>query len=92
MDVFWTPEAERDRLAVWEHIFTDNPKAAVAMDELFDDAVLRLAEYPNLGTVGRASGTRELLPHESYRIIYEIRDNAIRILAVVHTARLWPKG
>ena len=31
------------------------------------------------------------LAHESYRMIYEVQDDTVWILALVHTARLWPR-
>lgn len=60
------------------------------MDELFSDAADRLATSPRIGAIGRVAGTRELIPHESYRLVYEISDDEVWILAVVHTARRWP--
>jgi plasmid stabilization system protein ParE len=35
MIVVWTPEAEEDRTYVWSLIASENPFAAVRMDELF---------------------------------------------------------
>lgn len=90
MRVIWTPEAEADRELVWEYIATDNPSAAARMDELFDTAAERLAEFPELGRLGRIAGTRELIPHESYQLVYEVSGDAVWILALVHTSRLWP--
>jgi toxin ParE1/3/4 len=60
------------------------------MDELFAEAAARLAEYPMLGKPGKISGTRELIPHESYRLVYEIDGDVVWMLALVHTARRWP--
>jgi plasmid stabilization system protein ParE len=42
------------------------------MDRLFSDAVGHLADFPMLGHVGEIAGTRELTPHRSYRIVYEV--------------------
>ena len=36
------------------------------------------------------AGTRELIPHESYRLVYEIEGTTVWVLALVHTARQWP--
>ena len=90
MRVIWTPEARQDRVDVWDYIAADNPPAAVHMDELFSTAVARLAEHPKLGRPGKIPGTRELIPHESYRLVYEIDLEILWVLALVHTARQWP--
>ena len=90
MKVIWSPEALLDRADIWDAIASDNPRAAARIDELFSDAAARLGDHPKLGKPGKISGTREWIPHESYRLVYEIEDEALWILALVHTARLWP--
>ncbi len=90
MRVLWTPEAEQDRIDIWDYIAVDNPIAAVSMDELFSTAATRLVEHPRLGKAGKIAGTRELVVHENYRLVYEIVHDVIWILALVHTSRLWP--
>ena len=90
MRVIWTPEAEQDRIDVWDYIAADNPHAAVQMDELFSDAAARLGEHPKMGRAGKIEGTRELIAHENYRLVYEINAGTIWILALIHTARRWP--
>lgn len=90
MKVIWTPEAEQDRDEVWTYIATDNPRAAARMDELFSNAAARLADHPKLGRTGKISGTRELVVHESYRLVYEIDGEIVWILTLVHTAQQWP--
>lgn len=90
MKVIWTPEAEQDRAEIWAYIAADNPVAAVSMDDLFSNAANRLAAYPQLGKEGLMPGTRELIAHESYRLVYEIDGGIVWILALVSTARLWP--
>ncbi len=60
------------------------------MDALFSDAAARLAEHPKLGRTGKIPGTRELIPHDSYRLVYEIDGETVWLLALVHTARQWP--
>jgi len=88
--VVWTPEALRDRSAIWDRIAADNPSAAVRMDERFSAAAERLAVHPKLGKPGQIAGTRELIAHASYRLVYEIDEPTIWLLALVHTARHWP--
>jgi addiction module RelE/StbE family toxin len=90
MKVFWASSAEQDRADIIDFISQDNPLAAVRMDELFAAAANRLAEHPLVGRTGQIPGTRELMPHESYRMVYEVQGDAVWILALVHTARRWP--
>lgn len=90
MKVFWTSSAEQDRVDIVDYIGQDKPLAAAAMDELFAGAARRLGDHPLMGRPGRVMGTRELIPHESYPLVYEVKDDAVWILALVHTARTWP--
>lgn len=82
--------AERDRADAIAFIAADNPHAALAMDQVFSEAAARLADFPLLGHVGKVPGTRELIPHRNYRMVYEVDDDVVWILALVHTARQWP--
>lgn len=90
MKVFWTPEALQDRSDIWDYIAQHNPAAAARMDGLFSAAAARLADHPELGRAGLVAGTRELFPHENYRLVYELAQGAVWILALVHVARRWP--
>jgi addiction module RelE/StbE family toxin len=88
--VVWTPEALLDRESIWDYIAADSPRAAARMDELFSKAAARIADHPLLGRAGRIAGTHELIPHKSYCLVYEIAQETVWVLALVHTARLWP--
>ena len=90
MNVIWTPEAEEDRSKIVAYIRADNPLAAARMEQHFSRAANRLAEHPRLGRPGKIPGTRELIPHESYRLVYEIHGETVWVLVLVHTARQWP--
>lgn len=82
--------AKQDRAGIIDQIRADNPRAAARMDRLFSDAATRLTNLPMLGRPGKIPGTRELIPHENYRLVYEVRDDTVWILALIHTARQWP--
>lgn len=60
------------------------------MDRRFSIAAAGLAQNPEIGPSGRISGTREVIPHPSYRLVYQLEPNVVRIVALVHTARQWP--
>jgi addiction module RelE/StbE family toxin len=88
--VRWTASARLDRLAIADHIAADSPRAAVRMDILFTEAAESLARFPRMSRVGKVPGTREIFPHESYRLIYEVEGDTIWILTLIHTSRQWP--
>ncbi len=92
MRVLWTPEALQDRSEIWDYIALDNATAAARMDALFSQACARLEDHPLLGRAGQIMGTRELIVHESYRLVYECDEAAqtVWVLVLMHTARLWP--
>jgi plasmid stabilization system protein ParE len=45
---------------------------------------------PLVGHEGEVPGTRELTPHRSYRIVYDVEGDTVWILVLIHTARQWP--
>lgn len=75
---------------MWDYISTDNPMAAVKMDKVFSEAAAKLARFPNIGRTGKIPGTRELIPHDNYRLVYQIEEDTVWVLALVNVARQWP--
>ena len=92
MKVRWMAVARQDRIDIVDYIAVENPRAALKMDALFSEAATKLGDFPMLGRAGKITGTRELIPHESYRLVYEVDDEAatVWVMALVHTARQWP--
>lgn len=90
MKVRWTASARLDRLDIADHIASDSPRAAVRVDTLFSEAAESLAHFPQMGRVGKIPGTREIFPHESYRLVYEVEDDTVWILTLIHASRQWP--
>ena len=88
--LFWTPAAMQDRDAIYDYIEADNPAAALALDELLAEKAGRLVDHPRLGRAGRVAGTRELIAHRHYILIYDLAGDQVRVLRVLHAARQWP--
>lgn len=88
--LFWTAEALRDRDEIYDHIETDNPLAALALDELFSEKAARLVDHPALGRPGRVAGTRELVVSSSFILVDDLAGVQVRVLRVLHAARQWP--
>ncbi|WP_239423883.1 type II toxin-antitoxin system RelE/ParE family toxin [Snodgrassella communis] len=90
MSIVWTPEAVHDRTAIYHYIDAENPLAAIRIDSSFSKKIKALLEHPNIGKPGRVTGTRELVVHSNYVVIYDIAGTQIRILRILHTAQKWP--
>lgn len=88
--LYWTPEAIQDRDIIYDHIEADNPIAALALDELLAEKAARLIDHPSQGRIGRVAGTRELVAHQNYILVYQVTTDAVVILRVLHAAQRWP--
>lgn len=88
----WTELAEEQKNQVVDYIAQDNIPAAVEMDILIENSAESLIAQPEKGRPGRVPGTRELVFHEHYMLIYKFSFEAklVSILNVLHTARKWP--
>jgi toxin ParE1/3/4 len=85
------PEAEKDIRNQLEYVAQHNPDAAVALGDAIDTAILRLADHPRLGRLGRVRETRELVVARTpYVIVYRFDLTDVRILRVLHGAQRWP--
>lgn len=90
MKLVWTRPAREDRKVIREYIAADNPSAALALDELLSEKAARLVDHPGLGRPGRLQGTRELVAHRNYILIYDVAGDLVRVLRILHAARQWP--
>ncbi|MBU8547237.1 MULTISPECIES: type II toxin-antitoxin system RelE/ParE family toxin [Roseomonadaceae] len=90
MKLVWTRPAAQDRRDIRAHIAQENPAAALALDELFSEKAARLVDRPQMGRPGRVTGTRELVAHQNYILIYDLAGDTVRVLRVLHAARQWP--
>lgn len=91
MKLVWTRSALADRKKIREYIAQHAPAAALALDELFSEKAGLLLNHPGLGRSGRVPGTRELVVHRNYILIYDTTGDVVRILRVLHAARQWQR-
>lgn len=92
MRLEWSRFALADRDAIFDYIEADNPRAAVTVDDRIRIRTGGLLEFPESGRPGRIKETRELvIAGTPYIAAYVIRGDIIRILRILHSARLWPE-
>jgi len=86
----WRPAARADLLAIVDHVADDNPDAARRLQTEIEARVAQLPDHPRLYRRGRVPGTREMVVRTNYIVICSDNLHSIRILRVLHAARLWP--
>jgi len=92
MRLEWSVFALDDRNSIFDYIETDSPQAAIMVDDRIENQVENLLNFPHMGRVGRVEGTRELvIQHTPYIVAYQVLDDTVRILRVLHGAQLWPE-
>lgn len=86
----WTDEARQDLAAIIGFIASDNPAAADAFLDRIIERADRLPHHPHAYRQGRLPGTREMVIHPNYILVYAVGKGAVTILRLLHSARNWP--
>lgn len=89
MKLRWNKGAVADLKRIARFIAKDNLASAIALTELCQAKALRLLDQPSMGRAGQADGTRELVVHPNYVVVYRIEVDAVRIIRVLHAAQQW---
>lgn len=90
--VRWTPQAADDLEEIRDFIARDSKHYARVLVERLINRVDDLEDFPHMGRVVpelRHEDIREVV-HGSYRIVYRIDGDLVRILTVFHAARRFP--
>lgn len=90
LSLLWKKQARSDLLHLVEYIARDNPDAAEMLANDIEAKAEKLREFPKICKVGRKRGTRELVTHKNYIMVYRVINNQIEILRVKHSAQQWP--
>lgn len=86
----WTDEARQDLAAIIDYIASDNPAAADAFLDRIVEKANALPHHPQAFRQGRLPGTREMVVHSHYILVYRADEGTITILRLLHSARNWP--
>jgi toxin ParE1/3/4 len=90
LPVRWTIEALDDLDQLTDYIAEHNAKAAMAMFEIIEKAVIPASVTPFLFRSGREPGTREIVAHPNYIVVYRVMDDWIEIVNVIHARQRYP--
>ena len=90
LQLFWSDESQDDLLTLIEYVAARNLPAARSLKEAIEQAVLHLVDHPCLFRAGRVHGTREIVGHPDYIIVYQVGNGVIEVLRVLHARRQYP--
>ena len=90
LPIVWLQAAVNDLFSIILYIANENPSAARRLKSRLQAAPLPLAEHPYLFPLGRVSGTRELVAHPNYIVVYRIASDRVEIVNVLHSRQTYP--
>ncbi len=90
LNLIWEADALLQYEVLIEFVNERHPVAATALARRIDEAVERACLFPHIGRPGRVSGTRELIAHPNYIVVYQITETAIDVLRLLHARQHYP--
>lgn len=91
MEVRFSESSLEDLRSIREYICANNEEAAKkVVAHILEQVETILANNPAIGRAGRVLRTREfVISKYPYILPYQVRENTIYILRVLHTSRKW---
>ncbi|KRV73402.1 type II toxin-antitoxin system RelE/ParE family toxin [Pseudomonas citronellolis] len=90
LPIIWRSSARTDLAEIILYIANEDPQAARHLKERLESAVLPLAEHPYLYRSGRVPGTRELVAHPNYVLVYRVAAEYVEVVNVLHARQEYP--
>lgn len=90
LPIVWAWQARADLADLLGFIADRNPIAAYRMQDIIQTAVEGLAGFPMAGRPGRILGTREIVAHPNYVIVYRVEIDRVRVINVLHARQQYP--
>ncbi len=88
--ILWKTTATADLARIVTYLAERSPRSAREIRQRIKNAVLTLARHPHLYRPGRVRGTREIVVHPNYVIVYRDSRLRIEILNVLHARQRFP--
>jgi toxin ParE1/3/4 len=88
----WTRAAADDLEEIADYLFEKAPASAAELIHIIYEAPSGLKAFPYRGRVGKKQGTRELLvPSFPYIIVYQVKEDVVNIVRILHAAQERPE-
>ncbi|MBT0725988.1 type II toxin-antitoxin system RelE/ParE family toxin [Rosenbergiella australiborealis] len=90
LPVKWTDNARVSLYTLIGFIAEQNPFAAKSLLHRIEDSTLPATTNPYIFRPGRVPGTREIIAHPNYVVVYRVQAECIEILDVLHARQEYP--
>ena len=92
MRVRWTTDAADDLERICDYIAQSRPDSARRVAQSVIERIGTLETFPHPGRPGRVPGTREItFPPFPFVAVYEVHEEQIVVLRILHGAQRWPQ-
>jgi addiction module RelE/StbE family toxin len=88
--VRWSEEATADLVDIIDFIEQRNAVAAQSLHASIVQSAQNLPQMPYMFRLGRVAGTREIVVHPNYIVVYQVGGDAIDILRILHSRQQYP--
>ena len=88
--VRWSEEATTDLVEIIYYIEQRNPVAARSLHSAIVKSAENLPLMPYLFRPGRVAGTREHVVHPNYIVVYQVGNDVLDILRILHSRQQYP--
>ncbi len=90
MQIDWSDEARNDLASVIGYIAERHPQAAKSLRRSIEEALTPALEHPYLYRRGKVAGTREIVVHPNYILVYRVLPGLLEVLRVLHARQNYP--
>jgi toxin ParE1/3/4 len=89
MKILWTEPSLNDLRAIRDYIAKDSETYAANFVESILSAVEQVSEFPRMGRIVPEADIPDIreLVFRGYRVIYQVHESAVHVLAVLHGYR-----
>jgi toxin ParE1/3/4 len=88
--LIWQPKARAQLKAIILYIADRNYPAAMRLEASILHHIDHLRALPFIGRAGKLAGTRELVVHPNYILIYRVGEDVVEIIRVLHAHQQYP--
>jgi addiction module RelE/StbE family toxin len=87
----WEADALRQFQDTIAYIAAHDLPAAESLAQDIAGRLELVLQFPDMGRKGRIAGSRELVVHPNYIVIYAVRETSVDVIRFLHSRQLYPQ-